>query len=233
MSLAAALVLSLALRGPDYPRQTGLVNDFAGVLDAGSKARIQSVLEGLEKSKSFVLVVVTVKSLDGRPIEEYAVGLANQWQIGQKGKNNGIVFLIAPAEKALRVENGYGAESALTDIESKLIMEETVVPRMKEGKISEGISAGTEALAAKLGAGPIQAAAPIQDTKRSLKVGLVVVLLIIVVIMMCFPAGRQILWALVQIGAAFSGDSKGSGGSKGSSGSGGGKFGGGGASSKW
>lgn len=228
MSLAIAFVLSLSLG--DYPKQTGLVNDFAGVLDAPSKARIASIVEGIEKSKNFVLVVVTVKSLEGRPVEDYTVGLANAWGIGQKGKNNGIMFLIAPADRALRVENGYGAEGTLTDIESKFLMEERVVPKFKEGRISEGIVAGTEALAAKLGGREISAQPAKQETPK-IPGWLIIVVIIVILLLMCHPMGREFLWIALQVAASSSG--KGGGSSKGSSGSGGGKFGGGGASSKW
>src|SRR6185295_8685552 len=163
MNLAIAIVLCL---GIEYPKQAGLVNDFAGVLDVPTKARITATLEGLEKSKNFVLVVVTVKSLEGRSAEDYTVGLANAWGIGQKGKNNGVVFLVAPGDRALRVENGYGAEGTLTDIESKLLMEERVVPAFKEGRIAEGIVAGTEALAAKLGGGAVSSQPAKQETPQ-------------------------------------------------------------------
>jgi len=228
MSLTIALVLSLTLG--DYPKQSGLLNDFAGVLDAPSKARITTVLEGLERSKNFILVVVTVKSLEGRPVEDYAVGLANAWGIGQKGKNNGVVFLVAPGDRALRVENGYGAEGTLTDIESKLLMEEAVVPKLKDGRISEGIVAGTEALAAKLGGGGISSQPAKQETPK-IPGWLIVVIIVVVLLLMCHPLGREFLWIVLQAAASSSGKSGGS--SKGGSGSGGGKFGGGGATSKW
>ena len=231
MSFALALVLSLA--AGDYPKQTGLVNDFAGVLDAPSKARITASLESLEKAKHFVLVIVTVKSLDGHAVEDYTVGLANAWGIGQKGKDNGVVFLICPGERALRVENGYGSEGTLTDIESKLLMEEKVVPLFKDGRISEGIAVGTEALASKLGGGAV-AAAPAKKEPPKIPVGLIIAIVIIVLILMCFPAGREFLWVVLQaVLSSSSSDSGGKGSSKSNSGTGGGKFGGGGATSNW
>jgi uncharacterized protein len=232
MSLALALVLTLA--GPEYPKQTGLVNDFAGVLTQEAKTRLQTNLEGLQKAKSFVLVVVTVKSLENQPIEQYSVGLANAWGIGQKGKNNGVVFLIAPAEKALRIENGYGAEGTLTDIESKLIAEDSVIPLFKQGKLADGIVAGTDALVAKLG-GAVQEAARPPPAKQTGVGVLIVIGVIMVIILMCFPGGREFLWVILNIALQSGGSSKKSsgGGGGGSSSSGGGSFGGGGASSKW
>ena len=233
MNLVFALLL---LAGPEYPKQTGLVNDFAGVLSAPVKSKLDDSLAGLQKAKSFVVVVVTVPSLEGQSIEQYTVGLANKWAIGEKGKNNGIVFLIAPSEKAVRIENGYGAEGTLTDIESKFIMEEKVIPLFKEGKMAEGIAAGTDALVAKLGGGgPIDARGPPPAERTNAgTVVLVVVVIIVVVILMCFEGGREFLWVILNIALQSGGGGGGS--KKGSSGggsSGGGKFGGGGASSKW
>jgi uncharacterized protein len=233
MNLALALVLTLA--GPEYPKQTGLVNDFAGVLSPEVRTKLQADLEGLQKAKSFVMVVVTVTSLNSQSIEQYTVGLANAWAIGQKGKNNGVVFLVAPKEKALRIENGYGAEGTLTDIESKLIMEQSVIPLFKEGKLAEGIEAGTAALVAKLGGAVQEAARPPPPKKQTGVVALVVIIAILVIILMCFPGGREFLWIILNIAlqSGGSGGSKKSSGGGGTSSSGGGTFGGGGASSKW
>lgn len=234
MSLLLTLLL---LGGPEYPKQTGLVNDFAGVLSSSVKTKLEESLAGLQKAKSFVLVVVTVPSLGGQSVEQYTVGLANKWAIGEKGKNNGIVFLIATGDKAVRIENGYGAEGTLTDIESKFLIEEKVIPLFKEGKMAEGITAGTDALVAKLGGGgPIDARGPPAAEKTNTgTVVLVIVVIIVVAILMCFEGGRDFLMIVLNIalqsgGSGSSGSSK-NGGS--SSSSGGGKFGGGGASSKW
>lgn len=235
MNFVFALLL---LAGPEYPKQTGLVNDFAGVLSAPVKTKLEESLAGLQKAKSFVLVVVTVPSLEGQSIEQYTVGLANKWTIGEKGKNNGIVFLIAPSEKAVRIENGYGAEGTLTDIESKFIMEEKVIPLFKEGKMAEGIAAGTDALVAKLGGGAIDARGPPPAEKPGAgMVALIIIVVIVVIILMCFEGGREFLWVILNIALAAGGGGGGGGSKKGSSGGsssgGGGKFGGGGASSKW
>lgn len=231
------LLIVLALAGPDYPKQTGIVNDFAGILDPGAKTKLEGSLQGLQRAKNFVLVLVTVKSLEGQAIEQYTVGLANAWKIGEKGKNNGIVFLVAPAEKGVRIENGYGAEGTLTDIESKFLMEEKVIPLFKEGKLAAGIEAGTNALIAKLGGGIQEAARPPPPQLSAGTITLIVVIVIIVIILMCFPGGRDFLCLIIDIAASSSGGSSSSGGksskSSSDSSSGGGSFGGGGASSKW
>lgn len=232
MNLLVALVI--VLTGPEYPKQTGLVNDFAGVLSQEARTKLQADLEGLQKAKSFVMVVVTVTSLENQSIEQYTVGLANAWAIGQKGKNNGVVFLIAPKEKALRIENGYGAEGTLTDIESKLIAEESIIPLFKEGKLAQGIEAGTAALVAKLGGAVQEAARPPPPKNQTGMVVLIAFIVVLVIILMCFPGGREFLWVILNIAlqsGGSSGSKKSSGG--GGSSSSGGSFGGGGASSKW
>jgi uncharacterized protein len=243
MKLALALLL---LAGPDYPQQKGLVNDYAGVLSPDVKAKIEESLRGLQAAKKFVLVLVTVKSLEGQSIEQYTVGLANTWKIGEKGKNNGVVFLIAPQERKARIENGYGAEETLTDIDSKFVLEEKVIPFFKDGKLSEGAKSGTEALVAILG-GTAPHATRAPPTYLGLSgttiIILVIVVLVILVILMSTPTGRDFLvFALdSSLSSSSSSSSRSSNSSSSSSSSdddsssssGGGSFGGGGASSSW
>ncbi len=235
MTILLALILAAPIQ---YPRKEGVVNDYAGILDPASRSKIEQSLRGLQAAKNFVMVLVTVKSLDGQSIEEYGVGLANAWKIGEKGKNNGIVFLIAPHEHKVRIENGYGTEGTLTDIESKLLMEETVVPLFKEGKLSQGILAGTDAIVAKLGGtAPLPARAPPAGIPTKEIIIGVVVLIVILIILMSFEGSRFFLMALLDA-ATSSNSSSGSSSSSSSSddsdsSSGGGSFGGGGATSSW
>src|SRR5579871_4308468 len=192
MNLAFALLL---LAGPDYPQQKGLVNDFAGILSAEAKSKIEGDLRGLQAAKKFVLVLVTVKSLEGQSVEQYTVGLANAWKIGEKGKNNGVVFLVAPHEHRARIENGYGAEETLTDIQSKLILEEKVIPLFKEGKMSQGVEAGTEPLVGVLGGtAPLPARAPPSGwmgLSTTAIIVIVVIVLIILILILSTETGRD------------------------------------------
>lgn len=233
------LLLALVLAAPiQYPRKEGVVNDYAGILDPASKSKVEQSLKGLQAAKNFTMVLVTVKSLDGQSIEQYAVGLANAWKIGEKGKNNGIVFLIAPHEHQIRIENGYGTETTLTDIESKLLMEEKVIPLFKEGKLAQGVLAGTDALVAKLGGtAPVAARAPPSGISgQHILIG-AVVLIVILIILMSFEGGRFFLMAILEAATSSNSSSGGSSSSSSSddddSSSGGGSFGGGGATSSW
>lgn len=136
--------LFFAVAPQDYPDHVGVVNDFANEIDSGTKAKIEQVIADAKAKADVRLVVVTVTSLGGKSVEDYTIGLTKKWGVGQKGKNNGILFLHAPKERKIRIENGYGVESRLTDVESKMIIENTIIPLMKAGKFSEAILRGSE-----------------------------------------------------------------------------------------
>src|SRR4051812_39115728 len=98
-----------------YPQLTGRVVDQAGVIPADEKAQLEQLLAAHEAKTSNQVVVATVASLEGQSIEDYGVGLGRAWGIGQKGKNNGVILLVAPNERKVRIEVGYGLEGELTD----------------------------------------------------------------------------------------------------------------------
>lgn len=131
----------------DYPDHVGVVNDFANEIDSQTKAKIEAVIADAQKKADVRIVVVVVTSLGGKAPADYAVGLGNKWGVGQKGKNNGILFLHAPKERKIWIANGYGVESRLTDIEAKMIIDQTIIPLMKEKKFAEAMLRGTEEIA--------------------------------------------------------------------------------------
>lgn len=131
----------------DYPDHVGVVNDFANEIDAATKGKMEAVIADAQKKADVRIVVVVVTSLGGKTPVDYAVGLGNKWGVGQKGKNNGILFLHAPKERKIWIANGYGVESRLTDIESKMIIDQTIIPLMKEKKFAEAMLRGTEEIA--------------------------------------------------------------------------------------
>lgn len=129
-----------------FPKPAGFVNDFAGVIDAGAKPRLESLLSSFAKTSGIEIAVVTLPSLDGRAVDDVAVDLYKTWGIGKKGKDNGALFLVAPNEKRMRIEAGYGLEGVLNDALAGRIMDENVIPNFKAGDISAGIAAGTVAI---------------------------------------------------------------------------------------
>jgi uncharacterized protein len=144
--LLAAPLFALAYTSPGAP--TGLVNDFAHVLAADQVASLESALQANKQSTGSEIAVVTIKSLDGDTIENYAVKLFEEWGIGQKGKDNGALLLIAIEDRKVRIEVGYGLEPVLTDALTSSIIRNTLAPAFKEGKYYEGISSAVHEMAA-------------------------------------------------------------------------------------
>jgi len=132
------------------PTLTGRVVDNAGLLSAGEEARLTARLGALEKSTSDQLVVVTVPSLEGEPIEKLALRLGRGWKIGQKGLDNGVLLIVAPTERRVRIEVGYGLEGLLTDDRAKAIIEQQLLPRFIAGQNADAIAAGALSISALL-----------------------------------------------------------------------------------
>jgi uncharacterized protein len=127
-----------------FPALTDRVVDEANILDAGTRAALTQKLADLEAKTTDQLVVVTLKSLQGTSIEEYGVELGRRWQIGQKEKNNGALLIVAPNERKVRIEVGYGLGGALTDAVSRLIIENAILPRFRAGDFAGGIARGVD-----------------------------------------------------------------------------------------
>ncbi len=166
---ALLLILQLAvpaLAEPAYPPLTGRVTDAAGVLPADVVTRLEGKLKTLEDTTGTQLVVATVPDLGGYEIEDYGVGLIRHWAIGQKGQNNGAILIIAPAQRKLRIEVGYGLEGTLTDAVSSRIIRGAIVPRLKAGDLAGGVEAGADQLIALLQLPPDQQAAAVKKLSR-------------------------------------------------------------------
>jgi len=130
----------LSYTSPGKP--SGFINDFAQILSADVKTDLESKLAAFDKQTNHEIVVATIKSLDGDDIESYANTLFREWGAGKKSANNGVLFLIALDDRKMRIEVGYGLEGALTDIESKTILNEYVQPQFKNNDYNAGIIAG-------------------------------------------------------------------------------------------
>jgi uncharacterized protein len=138
----------------DFPQLTGRVVDEANILDPATEIDIDAKLEELEKKTSTQFVVVTLKSLRGRTIEEYGYRLGRHWGIGQKGTNNGVLLVVAPNERKVRIEVGYGLEGTLTDAISSVIIQGTILPRFRTGDYQGGIRDGVNAVLEVLSGNP-------------------------------------------------------------------------------
>lgn len=143
--LAFVLVVIAAgavLAQPKFPQLTGRVVDEAGLLTPSDRAEIEAMLRQLEERSTDQIAVYTTRSLQGYPIEDFGYQLGRAWQIGQKDKNNGIVLIVAPNERSVRIEVGRGLEPQMTDLMSGLIINNVILPAFRRGEFSAGIKAG-------------------------------------------------------------------------------------------
>lgn len=135
---------------PNYPQLTGRIVDTANLINAADRAAIEQELADLEAKSTDQIAVVTVPSLEGYAVEDYAIGLARKWGIGQAGKDNGIVVLVAPNERKVRIEVGRRLEPMMTDTMSKLIIENAILSKFRRGDFSGGIRDGVRDIKAVL-----------------------------------------------------------------------------------
>ncbi|MCE7797515.1 TPM domain-containing protein [Sphingobium sufflavum] len=158
LALATALVPTLA-HAQDFPALTGRVVDGANLLDPAGEQALDARLAALEKDTGRQLVVATIPDLQGRDIADYGYRLGRVWGIGAKGRNDGALLIVAPNERRVRIEVGYGLEGVLTDATSALIIANAITPRFKAGDFPGGITAGVEEIGALLKLTPEEAKA--------------------------------------------------------------------------
>ncbi len=260
--LLALLLATLALAAPataqTFPKLTGRVVDAAGLLSPQQVEQLTQLSAETEKASSRQLVVATIPDLQGYAIEDYGYRLGRDWGIGQKDANNGIILLVAPKEKKVRIEVGYGLEPIMTDALSSVIVNQTILPRFREGDMAGGIVAGAQAIAEQLKL-PLEAAeqraqaAAAKRTQRKDSVGdwmvagfwIMVVVFIVLPMLFARGRGRSYRGGVAPVviwgpgwgsggGGGFGGGGGGWGGGDGGGFSGGGgSFGGGGASGSW
>jgi len=142
-----ALLFTGSLRAaPGFPELTGRVIDTAGLLTADVKQQLVQQLEQHEQETSNQVVVVTLSSLQGEPIEDYGYQLGRHWGIGQAEHNNGVLLIVAANDRKVRIEVGYGLEGTLTDARSHAIIQQVILPQFRDKHFGEGILRGTQAI---------------------------------------------------------------------------------------
>ena len=157
LAMTVLLVLGSPASAQTFPQLTGRVVDDAHLLTPAQVQDLTSKSQALEASKGAQLVVATVPSLQGYPIEDYGYRLGRAWGIGEKGKDNGVILLVAPNEHKVRIEVGYGATAYLTDAMSGLIIREAIVPHFKQNDYGAGIEAGADAIIKQMSLSPDEA----------------------------------------------------------------------------
>ncbi len=133
-----------AYTSPGKP--VGFVNDFAKILNASSTASLENKLISLEKSTGAQVSVVTVSTLGDETVDTYASKLFTEWGIGQKGKDNGLLILVAPNDRKARIEVGYGLEGDITDLQAGNIVRGVMIPAFKSGDFTLGINGAVDAV---------------------------------------------------------------------------------------
>jgi uncharacterized protein len=142
------LLLPVQLLALEPPRLVGRVNDYASLLSPGTASTLEKKLADFEQNQSTQVVLLTIPSLQGDDMEQFTIRVADAWKIGQKGKDNGVLLVIAKAERRVRIEVGMGLQGVLPDITASRIIRDTMRPHLKRGDFDSGISAGVEAIMA-------------------------------------------------------------------------------------
>jgi uncharacterized protein len=150
-ALFAVLLLATAVAAAaEVPFLTGRVTDNAEVLSDGTRRSLTALLKAHEDSTGNQIVVLTVPTLNGEGIEEYALRVFETWKLGQKGKDNGVLVVVVPNDRRMRIEVGYGLEGTLTDSLAGSIIRNVMTPLFKKGDYNSGIEAGVKAILALL-----------------------------------------------------------------------------------
>lgn len=143
--LAAALIAVPAL-ALDVPALKGRVNDYANMLSPETVSALDAKLAEFERQDSTQVVVITIPTLEGEEIEEFSIRVAEQWKIGQKKKDNGVILMIAKEERRMRIEVGWGLEGTLTDLRAGRIIDNVIAPSFKAGEYDRGVTEGVDAI---------------------------------------------------------------------------------------
>lgn len=254
VGLALAVFAMPALAAtPTFPALSGRVVDKANLISPAAEADLTRKLESLEATTGRQLVVVTLPDLGGLEIEDYGYRLGRAWGLGDAKADNGALLIVAPNQRAVRVEVGYGLEPFLTDALSSVIINSAILPKFKAGEMEAGIVAGTDALIQQLTLPVGEARAQVKAAEAPARQGgdfpvwLFPIILFVIIVILSRLGGRgrrrsglgaALPWILLNAATSSSGWSgRGSSGGWSSGGGGfsggGGSFGGGGATGRW
>ena len=258
--MLALLVVPQLASAQTFPALSGRVVDAANLLSPVQKQQLEALSTDVGNVAQRQFVVATIPDLQGYPIEDYGYKLGRAWGIGQKDANNGIILIVAPNERKVRIEVGYGLEPIMTDALSQTIIDDQILPKFRAGDMAGGIMAGAQAIAEQMKAPPeaaearVKAAAAEPQAARSSgssSDGFIAIFWIVIVLFFVLPIifrgargkkyrggrGPVVLWGPgLGGGSSSSGWSSGGsdwGGGGGGFSGGGGSFGGGGASGSW
>lgn len=144
--IAALVLATTAAAELAVPALSARVTDRADLLPPERERALEAKLAAFERETSHQLALLSVASLEGEPIESFALRVAEQWQLGQPGLDNGILLVVASQDRQARIEVGYGLEGAVPDAVAKRVLEDVMIPRFRAGDLAGGIEAGVDAL---------------------------------------------------------------------------------------
>jgi len=232
------LMTAVAFGQLKVPEHGGFwVHDEAGVLSAGTKSMLESILKAERDSTSNQIAVLIIPTLNGESIEEYSLRVAEQWGLGQEIRDNGVLLLIALNDRRLRIETGSGLEGILTDAMASRINRNEIAPNFRNGNYDQGVTAGVAAIIQVI-QGEYHNDEPALQRRSSRRSPISTIVILLIIIFLASRRGRGgrgggRYWSSGSgwVGGGFGGNS-GSWGSGGDFGGGGG-FGGGGSSNSW
>ncbi|MFA4871129.1 MAG: TPM domain-containing protein [Pedobacter sp.] len=246
------IVLSATGYAQDFPAKPNkLVNDYTGTLSAAEIQQLEQKLVAFDDSTSIQVAIAVLKSVGEYDINDYALQLGRAWGVGTKGKDNGVMIVVALGDRKISIQTGYGVEGVLPDMYTRRIIENDIKPYFKSGNYYKGLDAGTDAIIA-LSKGEYKNDRP-KAVKRGggAASGLVVIIIVIVIIIILKKGGGggggsqviggrgvadALFWSMLLGSGRGSGGGGWGGGSSGGGGFGGfggGSFGGGGSSGSW
>lgn len=242
--LVLTLLIAAPLSAQDYPAPSGHVNDFANLLNPQEVQNIEQKLRTYRDTTSNVIAIAIVESLQGLPREEVATTIFNEWRMWEGERQNGVLILVAPEEREMQIEVGYGLEGAVTDLSAGRIVDEILRPNFREGNFYTGLQQATSVLM-QLASGEYDAVDRATDDSGDFSFFVIIIVFIVIYTLVRASGGKgggkrrrtlgsggPIIWG----GGGFSGGSSGGFGGGGFGGFGGGGgfgSGGGGAGGGW
>ena len=142
----AGVWMTAAVLALEVPYLAGRVNDLAGLLGPGTEEQLEGRLAQLEEATGAQVAILTLASLEGEPLEDYSLRVVETWKLGREEVDNGVLLLVARDDRKARIEVGYGLEPTLTDVRSRRIISNLMVPRFREGDFDGGVTAAIEAI---------------------------------------------------------------------------------------
>ena len=243
--LLAAMFLAAPASALDVPKLSARVNDHANLLSANEVAALESKLASYEQATGHQFALLTVPTLDGDPIEDFSIRAVESWKLGGKGRDDGLLMVVVPNDRKVRIEVGYGLEGEITDAFSAQVIRDVIAPAFRAQRYSEGIQQAFDLLMAKgqgIAVGAPRSAPRARDDVGSLFPLLVHGFVLLLIVLFFFRGGgrggrgRRRRGGFIFIPGGFGGGGFGGGGFGGGGGGfggGGGGFGGGGASGDW